>query len=102
MTNPYICSGPQSCGGTVDECDCAEQIAREERESVKELLCETCGLESPWEIFPSCLKCSAAQIAHNPAPWAGNRKWYVGTPWIDVLEAEVKRQASALSQVEAA
>jgi hypothetical protein len=97
MTNPYTCSLPQGCGGTVDECDCAEQIARE-----AELLCETCGMESPFECFSDCLKCSAAQIAHNPAPWAGNRKWYVGTPWIDVLEAEVKRQASALSQVEAA
>jgi hypothetical protein len=69
---------------------------------MSDILCETCGQDSPFECFSDCLKCSAAQIAHNPAPWAGNRKWYVGTPWIDVLEAEVKRQASALSQVEAA
>jgi hypothetical protein len=94
---PYTCSLPQGCGGTVDECDCAEQIAREERESVKELLCETCGLESPFWIFDDCKKCCAALIAVKPAAWNSNRKFYESRPECAELDREIERQLNALA-----
>jgi len=66
------------------------------------LECETCHLASPFEHFPDCLRCTAAVIAHNPHPWATNRAYYVGAPWLATLEREVARQGAALAASEAA
>ncbi len=64
-----------------------------------ELLCETCGLESPYWIFPSCKKCTGAYIAVYPEAWASNREFYEGVPERDVLEREVARQRDALATI---
>jgi hypothetical protein len=64
---------------------------------LKELVCDVCTLEPPFECFESCLKCSAAAIVFYPNAWDGNRKWYVGTPWLPVLDREIARQQDALA-----
>jgi hypothetical protein len=62
-----------------------------------ELLCDVCSLESPWECFPSCLKCSAAVIVLEPRAWNSNRKFYVGAEWLPMLDREIARQSEALA-----
>lgn len=62
------------------------------------LTCETCGLDAPFECFEDCLRCTAAVIVANPAPWNSNRKFYVGATWLPTLEREIERQASAIAE----
>ena len=58
--------------------------------------CDTCLDAPPFECFAQCIKCAAAIVVARPGPWASNRKFYVGTPWLPVFDREVERQRSAV------
>jgi hypothetical protein len=66
---------------------------------VDELICETCGLESPYWIFPSCKACTAAYVIAVPGPWASNRKFYESTAECRELDREIARQQDALAHL---
>jgi hypothetical protein len=97
MTNPYTCSLPQGCGGTVDECDCAEQIAREVK-------CSNCGEAEPFHGWDDCLACGVAIcLVEDPdyINWA--RKCYAAdSAWLAQLNREWARQSQALASQVAA
>jgi hypothetical protein len=98
---PYTCSLPQGCGGTVDECDCAEQIAREEREAVK---CANCGEAEPFHGWSDCLACGVAvALVEDPGYLEFARRLYKDdSAWLAQLNREWARQSQALASQVAA
>lgn len=79
---------PHGCGELLgNACDCANNAPL-----AAELVCANCGLEPPYGDWDDCLRCQAAVIIANPAPFASNRKWYVGSQYLRDLDAEIARQ----------
>jgi hypothetical protein len=70
---------------------------RTHHNAATELLCATCGNESPFECFEDCAKCFAAVVVSDPRAWNSNRKFYVGAEWLPVLDREIARQSEALA-----
>jgi hypothetical protein len=93
----YTCSLPQSCGGTVDECDCAEQIAREVK-------CANCGEAEPFHGWDDCLACGVAvALVEDPGYLAfANRLYKDDSAWLAQLNREWARQSQALASQVAA
>lgn len=72
--------------------------------NAREFTCQTCGLEPPFSGWDDCLKCgTACALVEDPDYLAFcNRVYASDSKWLAALNAEWKRQSTALASREAA